>query len=163
MNCFNHPSESAVIACYDCGKGLCQRCASKRSAASICSNCNLNRGEAELFEIKEDLKTIYTKGLIFSLIATFGVLLMKRTAFGVIDILAFIPGIYYGASLIVGWKAFKFPTPQTRVIIIPAIGLVIYYFLKLVFAVYFGWILLGMKTIKSIRRYKKVKSIMNKY
>jgi hypothetical protein len=27
MNCFNHPTQTAVAQCVDCGKGLCPECA----------------------------------------------------------------------------------------------------------------------------------------
>ena len=38
MNCFNHPSLTAVAQCLDCGKGLCVECASAYKE-TICTNC----------------------------------------------------------------------------------------------------------------------------
>lgn len=39
MNCFHHPNEAAVAQCPDCGKGLCQQCASNYKTP-ICKTCN---------------------------------------------------------------------------------------------------------------------------
>ena len=46
MNCFYHPDETAVAACMDCGKSLCQACASKYQIA-ICDDCNLKRNTTD--------------------------------------------------------------------------------------------------------------------
>ena len=42
MHCFYHPRRPAVAQCPDCGKGLCQRCAS-RYQKPICPDCNNKR------------------------------------------------------------------------------------------------------------------------
>lgn len=42
MNCFNHPDQTAVAQCVDCGKGLCPECASTYKTA-ICTDCNKKR------------------------------------------------------------------------------------------------------------------------
>jgi hypothetical protein len=46
MNCYEHPVQSAVAQCPDCGKGLCAECASAYSLP-ICNRCNKKRINAE--------------------------------------------------------------------------------------------------------------------
>ena len=46
MHCFYHPRRPAVAQCPDCGKGLCQRCASKYNIP-ICPECNNQRRKKE--------------------------------------------------------------------------------------------------------------------
>ncbi len=42
MNCFNHPSASAIATCQDCQKGLCEDCGYKYKLP-ICTECNTER------------------------------------------------------------------------------------------------------------------------
>ena len=49
MNCFNHPSKTAVASCIDCGKGLCHSCASTYTQP-ICNNCNATRKKGEIIQ-----------------------------------------------------------------------------------------------------------------
>ena len=47
MNCYNHPYESAVACCPDCGQGLCYHCAHEYSFP-ICRQCNQKRKKQNL-------------------------------------------------------------------------------------------------------------------
>lgn len=44
MNCYYHPDRPAVAQCVDCGKGLCQECASRNSKnIPLCPSCAKKR------------------------------------------------------------------------------------------------------------------------
>lgn len=44
MNCYYHPDRPAVAQCVDCGKGLCQECASRnKKKIPLCPDCAKKR------------------------------------------------------------------------------------------------------------------------
>ncbi len=54
MNCYNHPSQTAVAQCTDCGKGLCRQCASQYTIP-ICTQCNDKRKNVNVAEYVKPL------------------------------------------------------------------------------------------------------------
>ena len=61
MNCYYHPNRPAVAQCPDCGKGLCQECASKYEKP-ICTECNEKRG---VNERRDYLKPLIICSILF--------------------------------------------------------------------------------------------------
>jgi len=54
MNCYDHPYESAVAYCPNCGKGLCNYCA-HLYPFPICRQCNQNRKKQNLRDYSKPL------------------------------------------------------------------------------------------------------------
>lgn len=50
MNCYYHPERPAVAQCVDCGKGLCQECASMNAKSiPVCPSCAKRRLRKGIF------------------------------------------------------------------------------------------------------------------
>lgn len=113
MNCYNHPLNSAVATCVDCGKGLCVECSDKYTIP-ICSTCNRHRISNEKKQISNEFLLMAAVGGLFFLIYR-----------GLETPLAFkITTIYAGASLVAGWRFFE-QNNTTNVFIFTANWLVV--------------------------------------
>jgi len=137
MNCFNHPEEVAVASCIDCGKGLCRNCASLYQMP-ICNECNLKR-------VKND------KGNIIRVYLPSIVLFAAGLGIGISNgdfQMGFLLG-YIFAGTPWGWKIVTFLQPR-MFLFLPLIGWLIYFIIKVAFAVGVGLIALPIGFIKLI-------------
>jgi hypothetical protein len=157
MNCYNHPTQTAVAQCSDCGKGLCSNCATTYSIP-ICNLCNKSRIQGEKSRIiKEILLTIvfgvgiaylfgqkfFFDGHSFSLKST---------------IWYYIIYIYIFAGVVAGWKTLTAITPR-MFLVLPIIGWVLYFALKLFLSFWVGLIMLPVRMIRNIYRLTRLQKI----
>ena len=54
MKCYNHPHKDAIAQCSDCGKGLCEECATKWKPPT-CDDCMKNYVNNELSSVNSEL------------------------------------------------------------------------------------------------------------
>lgn len=74
MNCFNHPTEPAVIQCRRCGRGFCKDCAST-IVDGLCADCRQREATANAQYWQESQKQLimderkwHISGLIYALV-----------------------------------------------------------------------------------------------
>jgi len=148
MNCFNHPEETAVATCIDCGKGLCKSCASLYQMP-ICNECNLKRVKS----VKGNLLRVYLPSII---------LFIAGLVIGTING-SFVTGIMLGwvsAGIPWGWKIITFIQPR-MFLFLPILGWIFYFGLKLILSYPVGLVALPIGLVKmildfvSIRRKEK--------
>ncbi len=149
MNCYNHPTQTAVSQCTDCGKGLCSQCTSMYSIP-ICNTCNKQRvGKEKRAIIKSWLLT-----LVMGIVVMF-----------ILGIFLFTPGAeykfrYFGYPMLLwisfgivpGWRALNRITPNIF-LVLPLLGWVLYFVVKFLLAIAIGWIVLPFKLIKDVTRF----------
>jgi len=154
MNCYNHPTQTAVAQCSDCGKGLCSQCATAYSIP-ICNTCNESRISNEKIRI--------IKELIFTII--FGVALaylngkyifFKDSSFSVrTTVEYYIIFTYIFAGIVSGWKTLTSITPR-MFLFLPLLGWVIYFVIKLSLSAVIGLVMLPIRTVRNIMRLIKL-------
>ncbi|MGV4438720.1 hypothetical protein ACQ1PL_04365 [Ornithobacterium rhinotracheale] len=149
MNCYNHPLNSAVATCVDCGKGLCVEC-SDMYTIPICSTCNGHRISNEKKQISNEFLLMAAVGGLFFLIYR-----------GLETPLAFkITTIYAGASLVAGWRFLNRITPQ-MFLFLPLIGWLFYFLVKGVVAGFVGFFYLPFRVFRNIKRLRELNQIPN--
>lgn len=157
MNCYNHPTQTAVAQCQDCGKGLCTQCATTYSIP-ICNSCNKSRISSERNRI--------IKELLFTFIFGVGVaylngkyIFFKDASFSLeTTIFYYIIFTYIFAGIVSGWKTLTAITPR-MFLVLPIIGWLIYFALKLFLAFWVGLIMFPIRTIRNIVRLVKIQKI----
>ena len=142
MKCYYHNDRDGVGQCNECGKVLCKECMDIYTPP-LCTECAGTRNNTN--------KVNAIGQIILTIIAM---------AFG-----AYMYFVIGGSPLIIyiimwggvpfGWSALNKITPRVF-LILPGIGWIIYFVVKLMIAMYIGWILLLIKIIKNI--YTLVKS-----
>lgn len=152
MNCFNHENSVAVAFCQDCNKGLCQNCA-KKNSMPICDQCNHLRGIATMNGVWKEI--IITFG--FGLSLTTLVLLKASTPdnslrIGMYEFMIFF---YCCSGIVAGWKTLNRISPNVF-IILPLIGWLIYFIVKLLLSFWVGIVMLPIRTINNIAKLIKV-------
>lgn len=92
MKCYHHPDRDAVATCNECGRGLCQECASLY-ATPFCSDCTISIAT----KYKKELENFYGScGFMIVLISlVFAVVYM-----GVSPLLALPAGATMGFSIV---------------------------------------------------------------
>ena len=98
MKCYNHPQKDAIAQCSDCGKGLCEECATKWKPPT-CDDCMKNYVDNEMSSLNGELM-IYIGIAIAG--AIFGGILGNGThsnPLGLIIMYAFCFPFYFA-----GWK-----------------------------------------------------------
>jgi len=155
MNCFNHPEETAVATCIDCGKGLCKSCASLYQMP-ICNECNLKRVKSE----KGNILRVYLPSII---------LFIAGLVFGIING-SFVTGIMLGwasAGIPWGWKIITFIQPR-MFLFLPILGWILYFGLKFLLSYIVGVAALPVGIVKMIldivsarKKEKNVKDNLN--
>lgn len=157
MNCYNHPLQTAVSQCSDCGKGLCHECATIYSVP-ICNTCNKKRISNERVQIiKELLITfIFGAGLAYLLGEK---LFFQGHSFSLkTTILYYVIYIYAFAGIISGWKTLTRITPR-MFLVLPIIGWVLYFAVKLFLSFWLGLIMLPIRTVRNIMRLIQLQKI----
>lgn len=157
MNCYNHPTQIAVAQCSDCSKVLCSQCATTYSIP-ICNSCNKSRISNERSRI--------IKELLFTFIFGIGVaylngkyIFFQETSFSLkTTIWYYIIFIYIFAGIVSSWKTLTAITPR-MFLVLPIIGWLIYFTIKLFLAFWVGLIMFPIRTIKNIVRLVKIQKI----
>lgn len=159
MNCYNHPSEAAVAQCFDCGKGLCSQCATTYSLP-ICNSCNKSRISNERSRIIKELLVIFIGGgiLTFLFVKLLSMPVGKNNYTVPFDTVAYIILYYICAGIIAGWRTLTKITPR-MFLVLPIIGWLIYFALKLFLSYWVGLIMLPIRTVRNIVRLVKLQKI----
>lgn len=149
MNCYEHPIQSAVAQCPDCGKGLCAECASAYSKP-ICNPCNRSRINAEKSGIIKELVLTYGLGILL------GVLFARWTNRGLsfhlmYAIVSYGISIYIFPGIVPGWKTLTRITPAIF-LFMPIIGWMLYFIIKLALSLCLGLVMLPVRTVRNIHR-----------
>ncbi len=157
MNCYNHPTQIAVAQCQDCGKGLCSQCAITYSIP-ICNSCNKSRIISERNRIIKELLVTLVFGIGIAYI--FGeIVFFKDTLFSLkTTALYYVIFTYIFAGIVPGWKTLTAITPR-MFLVLPIIGWLIYFALKLFLAFWIGLIMLPIRTVRNIMRLVKLQKI----
>lgn len=153
MNCYNHHNDPAVATCIDCGKGLCNNCAHKYNIP-ICDNCNQIR-------IKNEKGNIVKNWIIIAILTLLLFpIFPKPLANNFIDFLIvslfFLVIFYIAISIVYGWK-FLVSITSITFLILPVIGWIIYFVVKLTLSCLIGFFVAPIKLYQDIKRYKELK------
>lgn len=157
MNCYSHPSQAAVAQCSDCSKGLCSQCATTYSVA-ICNVCNKSRISNERSRIIKELlfTAIFGIGLAY---LNGRYLFFKDASFSLKTIVGYyIIFIYLFAGIVAGWKTLTSITPRVF-LVLPIIGWLLYFAVKLFLSFWVGLIMLPIRTVRNILRLIKLQKI----
>ena len=155
MNCFNHTDRTAVAQCNQCGKFLCKECASKWKPV-LCDSCAEGfiraerMAEARYFKPALILFTVVLAIRLFSTIAmAVGVGSIPGLILGVVFSFvnaAMIGGIPYG------WRKLNMISSYFDfILILPIMGWIIVFGLKLILAMLIGWIFFVPKLVTYFR------------
>lgn len=161
MNCYNHPTQIAVAQCQDCGKGLCSQCATTYSIP-ICNSCNKSRIKGERSRIIKELLVTFIGGFVLTYL--FSKLLSTPVKEGghtvTFDTVTYLMLFYICAGIIAGWQTLTRITPR-MFLVLPIIGWLIYFALKLFLAFWVGLIMLPIRTVRNIIRFIQLQKIPN--
>lgn len=162
MNCYYHSQQEAVAQCSVCSKGLCSSCAPRISppTCTVCYNSEVKSARSEI--IKELLITFG-----FGAILTF--FLMRANIWGFDPefrhinvytsfVLMTMVTLYAISGIVSGWKTLTAITPQVF-LFMPILGWVLYFLVKLVLAFFVGLVMLPIRTVVSIIRLNKLKTV----
>lgn len=157
MNCYNHPPQTAVSQCSDCGKGLCHQCSTTYSIP-ICNTCNASRISSERIRIIKELAftIIFGVGLAYLLGEK---LFFQGHSFSLkTTVLYYVIYTYAFAGIISGWKTLTRITPRIF-LVLPIIGWILYFVVKLFLSFWLGLIMLPIRTIRNVTRLIKLQKI----
>lgn len=146
MNCFNHPTETAVSQCVECGKGLCLECTSQFSKP-ICSNCFSAYWQREKRTAFVELLLTLVIGLPFGIFMSALFHTYDSTGHGLWGNFFFV--MYFGLGLVPGWRTLTRVTPQVF-LFLPILGWVIYFLIKAVLAMFVGLIAFPVRIIRNL-------------
>ena len=155
MNCYNHPIQPAVAQCIDCGKGLCNQCATAY-CTPICNSCNKLRIKTERTSITKELLLTFTVGITLAYL--YGQIAVYNTDYSFSlkhDVLFYVIFSYIFAGLVVGWKTLTRITPNVF-LILPIVGWLIFFIIKLFLSFWVGLIMLPIRTIINISKLIKL-------
>jgi len=139
MNCFYHPDTVSVAACVDCGKGLCQECAS-RYQFPICNECNEIRLKSE----KQAIFKQYIPSAIFFIAGLiFGLKVINENVYSSIVLGYMIAGVFWG------WKVISFIQPK-MFLFLPIVGWVFYFFIKFILSMVVGIVAMPIGIVRII-------------
>lgn len=157
MNCYYHPSQSTVSQCSDCSKGLCHECATAYSIP-ICNTCNKTRISNERVKIIKEL--IFTFAFGVGLAYLNGkYLFFQGESFSTKTVIwYYIIFIYAFAGIVSGWKTLTSITPR-MFLVLPILGWVLYFAVKLFLSFWLGLVMLPIRTIRNIIRLVKLQKI----
>lgn len=151
MNCYNHPQETAVAQCTDCGKGLCHTCAATYTFP-ICTDCNNKRIRNEKTDIFKELFITFGFGIIVAYFNGKYIFFEGDFSHSLKSIIFYyIFAIYAFSGIVAGWKTLTRITPAVF-LMLPIIGWVIYFIVKLLLAFWLGLIMLPVRTFRNIYR-----------
>lgn len=156
MKCYNHPDQEAIAQCIDCGKGLCQECAT-RWDPPICDSCQNRRGNAELASLNREVMLyagLSIVGIVFGFVMASS---MKELGAGVI-VLIFTYGITF-PMYAAGWKWLNHLTDRFTLLATPMVW-IIYLFVKLMLSAVVGMIALPYRLYSIFKRKSEIHSIL---
>lgn len=138
MNCFYHAEREAVAQCQNCGKGLCRECASLLNQP-YCIDC--------VREYAGEQKKQMIKCIVLGLVIGITFSIWMESA----------------AYLMFGWIPFGYTflsklTPKFF-IVMPIVGWVIYFAVKILIAYFIGWLVLPFKMYKWIKEIRNAAAI----
>lgn len=156
MNCYNHPTQTAVAQCVDCGKGLCSQCASMYSIP-ICSTCNKQRITSEKGRTTKELLVTFILGgiLTYLFVRLFSIPVGPDNHTIRFDTPTYIILFYICAGVVAGWQTLTKITPQIF-LLLPIIGWLIYFAVKLFLSFWLGLVMLPIRTVRNIFMLVKV-------
>lgn len=150
MKCYHHPDRDAVAYCGNCGRGLCSEC-SDRYDPVLCEKCaqeiiSDQRAEdaVNLKKAKRTLKTLRIIMIVFAVLGVLGGILTLTSGSGKIsDVLSMVLGvplsIWFILGIPSGWRALNKAFDKLKfILIMPIIGWLIFYTLKLYLASFVG-------------------------
>lgn len=147
MKCYYHNDRDGVGLCKDCGKVLCKECVDKYSPP-LCSDCAEERNSTNKLDAITEI--------ILSIIAMIFGGFIYFIANDNLEIPQMILFIIMWGGLPYGWAALNRITPSFF-LILPVIGWILYFLIKLTIAMYIGWIILLIRLGKNIYSIIKVK------
>lgn len=146
MLCYYHSDRHAVGQCMDCGKYLCKECTDFWTIP-LCDNCNHHRLELQK-------KSTYKQLLIMAFLACLGILFSLTIQ--PINLFASLSCAYAFAGIYAGWLILDKITPNIF-LLLPIIGWIFYFVIKISIASIIGWFVLPFKLNKLYRAYKDTK------
>jgi len=151
MNCYNHPMQVAVAQCSDCGKGLCHECATAYTI-TICNSCNSKRIHNERVDIFTELVVTFAFGIVLAYLNAKYIFFDGDHSPSVKSLVwYYIFSVYTFSGIVAGWKTLTRLTPSVF-LILPILGWLIYFVLKLFLSFWLGLIMLPIRTIRNIYR-----------
>lgn len=158
MNCYYHNSETAVAQCPACNRGLCNYCA-KQYMTPICSTCNAKRINNEKRQIRRELFITYGVGVLLTFFAfNVGTGPYRPEQNYLLSGFSTLFVFYAYSGVVAGWQTLNRITPQIF-LILPLIGWVIYFLVKITISMFVGLVMLPIRTNKNIKRLKELNSI----
>ena len=156
MNCYEHPMQPAVAQCPDCGKGLCTECALTYSIP-VCKKCNKKRINNEKGVIITEMLLTYGTGILL------GILFTRWTSSGHSYppshiTISYIVFIYAFSGIVPGWRTLTRITPSVF-LILPIVGWLFYFIIKLALALCLGIVMLPIRTVRNIYRFTDLQKI----
>lgn len=153
MNCYNHLERPAVAQCGKCGKFLCKQCVIEGPTilCEECSNTMYQEQDTLDYQLRQkqskNIKVSVTIFICYMIFVVIHCLLSK-----VFRLSSFLVNVFGGlliAGIPYGWR--KLNNTKLRVILIlPILGWIIYFGIKIQVAYWIGWYYL----IKDIILYK---------
>lgn len=139
MNCYQHIDRVAVAQCTDCGRALCQECASKISPP-LCPDCARQYSHS----IKSEMITNIAISVVLMIV---GVAVIQS------------PGGVLLAGIPYGWSLLNRMTPN-MFLWLSWIGWIVYFLIKLVLAYVIGVPALIVKLIRWISELVRVNALL---
>lgn len=146
MKCYKHNEREIVVQCHGCGKGLCHEC-STRFNVILCQDCLLASNESYK-------KTLIRNFVLMAILFYFGFTWILPDG-------GFWGALFFGylmASVPWGWMLLNRITPDIF-LILPLIGWVIYFFMKVFLSGMIGFFMAPYKIYKTLQEYKDIKTV----
>ena len=152
LNCMYHDDRPAVAQCVVCGVGLCKDCAEKYEPI-VCEKCasQVNQDEKKLAK-----RRIICTAVIFALFILIGIYgtITETANYGIgkgLETLLMTPVMaWIFAGFPSGWRAVS-KIKLDAFLILPIVGWVFYFVIKLVLAFFVGIVAMPIELIKYIR------------
>ncbi|MBR1832745.1 MAG: hypothetical protein IJ784_09985 [Ruminiclostridium sp.] len=157
MKCYHHPDRDAVAYCSQCGRGLCAECSDAHNPI-MCDNCAqlaVQQLVDDYNEIirknKQKIRTIHIIIIVTTILVTLGFWGIARSP--IAALLTGVPtGIFVGweiAGIPYGWRALNNLFSNLRfILILPIIGWLIFYGIKLGLAAVIGIVAMPIEYFK---------------
>ncbi len=151
MKCYYHNDRDGVGQCNHCGKVLCKECMDIYSPP-LCTECAGVRNNTNKLNATAQI----ILGIVAMVFGGFMYLVINDS----MEVPKFLMYLIMWGGVPYGWSALNKITPSFF-LILPVVGWIIYFVIKLAIAMYFGWILLLIKVIKNVYTLAKSKKMDN--
>lgn len=152
MNCYNHPNIVAVAQCCSCGKFLCKWCIQKDEPV-LCKTCSTKYAANDKRKASMELLVTFGVGFLIYLLFYSGITFdyQKYISSGLFS-QRYTSAIflYISFGIVAGWKSLNKITPKVFMIL-PFIGWLIYFVVKIYASILVGIVMLPIRTIMNIR------------